>query len=58
MARKRGEPALPATGREQLEAPVYTDYPTNTPGSSTTPAEDPLLNRSSKKSDSKKDAKK
>lgn len=31
MARKRGEPAIPATGKEMLEAPVYPSFPKSTP---------------------------
>ncbi|WP_165933445.1 hypothetical protein [Arundinibacter roseus] len=53
MARKRGEPAIPGLGKELLEAPVYTSYPTNTPNS-TPPAEDPDLVRKEKKEEKKK----
>ncbi len=31
MARKRGEPAIPGTGKEILEPPVYPSTPKNTP---------------------------
>lgn len=40
MARKRGEPAIPGTGKELLEPPVYPSFPKNTP-KNTPPAENP-----------------
>ncbi|WP_373331080.1 hypothetical protein [Salmonirosea aquatica] len=40
MARKRGEPAIPGTGKELLEPPVYPSFPRNTPNT-TPPAENP-----------------
>ncbi len=39
MARERGEPAIPATGKEILEPPVYPSFPKNTP-KNTPPTED------------------
>lgn len=40
MARERGEPAIPATGKDILEPPVYPSFPKNTP-TTTPPAESP-----------------
>ena len=40
MARERGEPAIPATGKDILEPPVYPSFPKNTP-ITTPPAESP-----------------
>jgi len=39
MARERGEPAIPGTGKGLLEPPVYPSFPKNTP-KNTPPAED------------------
>ncbi|MFB9294733.1 hypothetical protein [Persicitalea jodogahamensis] len=39
MARKRGEPAIPGTGKELLEPPVYPSFPKNTP-KTTPPSEE------------------